>query len=112
MTDNHQTTAEAQLLLKDARVLYEKYEAGRPKPFNVFSVLALERKEVQLHSRFLATLLDHKETDGTDAKRQNLADFLESIGIKDFQQHNVRVDREKGSYRYSYHQRFTAGYNN
>ena len=99
MTDNHQTTA-ARLLLKDARVLYEKYEAGRPKPFNIFSVLALERKEVELHSRVLATLLDHKEKeiDGTDAKRKNLADFLRSIGIKDFkqdQQDNIRVEREK-----------------
>ena len=51
MSDRHRLLM-AQNLLKEAARLYEKHEAGRPEPFNVFSVLRSESDEVNLHSRF------------------------------------------------------------
>ncbi len=57
-------------LLSDAGRLYEKHGAGRPEPFNVFSVLRKESDEVHLHSRFLHALL---------CRASNLADFLRTF---------------------------------
>ena len=71
--------------------LYKEHEAGRPKPFNVFSVLRLERDEVNLHSRFLHALLDYKKPAGEN--RENLADFLRHVGLKDFEQRGIRVEK-------------------
>ena len=61
------------LLLEKAARLHDRYEAGRREPFNVFSVLRSEHDEVNLHSRFLAALLDHRQSPGQC--RENLADF-------------------------------------
>ena len=80
------------LLLEQAARLYEKYEAGRPQPFNVFSVLRRENDEVNLHSRFLHKLLDYKKP-GHETK-ENLADFLRHVGVGDFEQRGVKVERE------------------
>ena len=68
-----------QLLLEKAALLYERYEAGRRDSFNVFSVLRTEHDEVNLHSRFLAALLDYRQP--SDGHRENLADFLCTVGI-------------------------------
>lgn len=87
MSDTHRS-----LLAKACR-LYEKHEAGRPEPFNVFSVLRSESDEVNLHSRFLHALLDYRKPG--EETRANLADFLQHVGIKDFEQSNLRVERER-----------------
>ena len=80
-------------LLAKATQLYEKHEAGRPEPFNIFSVLHKETDEVNLHSRFLHALLDYRKPgDGT---RENLEDFLQHIAEKDFALSGVKVERER-----------------
>ena len=81
-----------QLLLKEAALLYERYEAGRRDPFNVFSVLRTEHDEVNLHSRFLAALLDYRQP--SDGHRENLADFLCTVGIRDLKHEDATVGRE------------------
>ena len=81
------------LLLEKAARLYEKYEAGRPEPFNVFSVLRSEHDEVNLHSRFLHALLDYRQP--SDEHRENLEDFLCSIvGIDKLDLDGTTVKRE------------------
>ena len=62
------------LLLAEAACSYEKHEAGRQDTFNVFSVLRSESDEVNLHSRFLAALLDYRKS--PDEARRNLEAFL------------------------------------
>ena len=81
-----------QLLLEKAALLYERYEAGRRDPFNVFSVLRIEHDEVNLHSRFLAALLDYRQP--SDGHRENLADFLCTVGIRDLKHEDATVGRE------------------
>ena len=78
-------------LLAKAAGLYKKHEAGRPEPFNVFSILNIENDEVK-HSRFLHSLLDHQKP-GEEAKA-NLKDFLQNVAEKDFTQSSVTVERE------------------
>ena len=81
------------LLLEKAARLYERYEAGRPEPFNVFSVLRSEHDEVNLHSRFLHALLDYRQP--SDGHRENLEDFLCSIvGIDKLYPDDAIVERE------------------
>ncbi len=80
-------------LLKQAGLLYLMYEAGRPDPFNVFSVLRRESDEVNLHSRFLAALFDHRKS--RDAPRENLKDFLENVVECQFEHDSAEVDRER-----------------
>lgn len=80
-----------QLLLKQATLIYEKHEAGRKEPFNVFTVLRKASDEVNLHSRFLFALLDYQSS---DTKRQNLKDFLQTVGIEEFEQDGVKIRRE------------------
>ena len=81
------------LLLEKAARLYERYEAGRPEPFNVFSVLRSEHDEVNLHSRFLHALLDYRQP--SDGHRENLEDFLRSIvGIDKLDPDDAMVERE------------------
>ena len=87
MSDNYQ------LLLAQAARLYERYEAGRRAPFNVFSVLRSASDEVNLHSRFLHALLNHRKS-GEEA-RENLKDFLEHVGIEDFEECGATVERER-----------------
>ena len=81
-----------QLLLKDAALLYEKHGVGRPEPFNVFSVLYKETDEVNLHSRFLHSLLDYKRP-GIET-RENLQDFLLHVDVQGFELWDVEVKRE------------------
>lgn len=85
MIDNYRS------LLKDAALIYEKHEAGRKEPFNIFTVLHKETDEVNLHSRFLHALLDHQSS---DTRRQNLKDFLQRVGIEDFEQNDAKIRRE------------------
>ena len=87
MSDKHR------LLLEKAARFYERHEAERQDPFNVFSVLRSESDEVKLHSRFLHALLNYKKP-GQDT-RENLVDFLQHVGVKDFVQSNVKVERER-----------------
>ena len=90
MSDNYHNY---QLLLAKAARLYEKYDAGYPDPFNVFSVLHKETDEVNLHSRFLHALINYQKP-GTDT-RENLKDFLHHVGVKDFELCDVKVERER-----------------
>ena len=87
MSDRHR------LLLAEARRLYDKHGAGRQEPFNVFSVLRSESDEVNLHSRFLHALLNYRKPG--EETRANLTDFLQHVGLTDFEQRNVRVERER-----------------
>ena len=87
MSDRHR------LLLAEARRLYEKHGVGRQEPFNVFSVLRSESDEVNLHSRFLHALLNYQKP-GEEA-RANLTDFLQHVGVKDFESSDVQVERER-----------------
>ena len=64
-------------LLAAAARLREKYHATQAERFNVFKVLRRAHDEVNLHSRFLAALLDHRKEPG--AERRNLADFMQSV---------------------------------
>ena len=68
---------EYKTLLNLTRLLYELHEAGRPKPFNLFSVLRSSHDEVNLHSRFLAALLDHRNN--LSESREDLKDFVETV---------------------------------
>ena len=86
MFENHR------LLLSRAATYYETHKAGRPEPFNVFSVLRSESDEVNLHSRFLHALLNYRKPG--EKTRANLTDFLQQVGIKDFESRNVKVERE------------------
>ena len=88
MSENHR------LLLERATLLYDKYEAGRLKPFNVFSVLRSERDEVNLHSRFLHALLDRMKPG--DETNENLLDFLRHVGVEGFEVGDLQdVERER-----------------
>ncbi len=82
------------LLLERARRLFDRHEAARVEPFNVFSVLRSAADEVNLHSRFLTALLDHRQL--PEGKRQNLKDFLNVFGIDGIDHDNTTVEREKG----------------
>ena len=86
-------TANYQLLLEQAARLYDKHEAGRPQPFNVFSVLHSESDEVNLHSRFLHALLDYKKP--AEESRENLTDFLRHVGLESFELLDVKLEREQ-----------------
>lgn len=87
------TLREYELLLAEAARLHEKYAAARQEQFNVFTVLRSPADEVNLHSRFLSALLDHRKT--PDAKRQNLTDFVCSvIKLKAFEAELAEVRRE------------------
>ena len=87
MSDKHR------LLLAEARRLYDQHGAGRQEPFNVFSVLRSESDEVNLHSRFLHALLNYRKPG--EETRANLTDFLQHVGVKDFESSDVQVERER-----------------
>ena len=80
------------LLLEKAARFHDRHEADRREPFNVFSVLRSEHDEVNLHSRFLTSLLDHRQS--PEDSRENLADFLDQFGIQEFDHDSATVDRE------------------
>ena len=76
-------TDKYRFLLKDIALLNEKHNARRSEPLNVFSVLRSESDEVNLHSRFLAALLDHKLPHNDE--RANLKEFLKKVArVDDF----------------------------
>lgn len=81
-------------LLNVTRLLCEAYDFGRPKPFNLFTVLRSSHDEVNLHSRFLTALLRHRNI--RSKNRENLKDFVETVlridGQLDFSK--ASVDRE------------------
>ena len=83
------------LLLEKAARFHDRHEAGRREPFNVFSTLRSEHDEVNLHSRFLAALLDHRQS--PRESRENLAHFLEHFGIREFRHDHATVDRERSN---------------
>ena len=85
MIDNYR------LLLKQAALIYEKHEVGRKEPFNIFTILRKENDEVYLHSPFLTALLDYQSS---DTGRQNLKDFLQRVGIEEFEQDDAKIRRE------------------
>ncbi len=87
MSDNYQ------LLLARVARLYERYEAGRRTPFNIFSVLRSASDEVNLHSRFLHALLNYQKPG--EEVRENLKDFLEHVGVNDFEERDATVERER-----------------
>lgn len=83
-----------QLLLERTDRLYERHEAGRREPFNVFSVLRSTSDEVNLHSRFLHALLNYQKP--LDTERRNLMDFLQYVvEKKDFKEESIEVVRER-----------------
>ena len=83
-----------QLLLAKAAQLYEKHGVGRTEPFNVFSSLQNKNGHLheKLHSRFLHALLDYKKP-GSET-RENLKDFLQRVGVKNFELCGVKVEPE------------------
>ena len=81
------------ILLLDAARLYEKHEAGRREPFNVFTVLRTAHDEVNLHSRFLHALLNYRNPPG--GSRVNLNDFLFTVGIDGLDSDHAIVERER-----------------
>lgn len=68
-----------QLLLKSANLLLRAGTEERTDSFNLFTVLRSGSDEVNLHSRFLHAVLDHK----TGKRRQNLSAFLTCVGLHD-----------------------------
>ena len=81
------------LLLQHARELFERYHVReKTESFNIFSILRNVDDEVNLHSRFLVALLDHRSP---DAERWNLSDFLlRYLGIDDFGHAGASIRRE------------------
>ena len=83
----------SRLLLERTALLYDKHEAGNQDAFNVFPVLRTESDEVNLHSRFLAALLDHRKS--RDEPQKNLKDFLRSVArVDNFKLDGAEVKRE------------------
>ncbi len=64
-------------LLAAAATLCRQHRAWRREPFNVFLELFNEDDERNLHSRFLAALLKHRQAPGE--LRANLKDFLGTV---------------------------------
>ena len=84
-----------ELLLSQVGRLYERHEAARQSRshFNLFTVLRSPGDEVNLHSRFLHAVLDHRAT--PDGDRKNLRDFLNNIAsVKGFRLEGESVRRE------------------
>ena len=87
------------LLLEKAARSFDRHEAGRQEPFNLFSVLRTDHDEVNLHSRFLAALLgEHPRV-----SRDNLQDFLQrfcqrevgrKFDLEKFDHETAVIDRE------------------
>ena len=55
------TSATFRLLQEKAAHVYDRQEVCRNKPFNVFSVLRSTHYQVNLHSRYQAAVLDHRQ---------------------------------------------------
>ena len=87
------------LLLEKAARSFDRHEADRREPFNLFSVLRAEHDEVNLHSRFLAALLGEHP----GVSRENLKDFLDQFcprevgrkfDVEKFRHETAVIDRE------------------
>ncbi len=80
-------------LLKRVSLIAWRYDVGGPDAFNIFTVLRSESDEANLHTRFLAALLDHRKTG--DIHRRNLEDFLVQVArIDGFGLAGAVVERE------------------
>ena len=96
MNDERSRQEDAEALLKDAAILYERYEAGRPEPFNIFTTVRSESDEVNLHSRFLVALLNHRKPG--EERRANLEDFINQkskLVPWTFAHDGAKVERER-----------------
>ena len=85
---------DAAQLLTEVRHLREQHPEGRDgrSPFNIFTTLRSSSDEVNLHSRFLHALLNHREPGG---ERANLVDFLTAVARVDgFPSQLASVGRE------------------
>ena len=92
-TKENQGREGGQRLLERAMLLHERYGAGISESFNVFSVLRSQSDEVNLHSRFLRALLNHRKS--CDAPLRNLEDFLHNVAsIDNFCLNGAEVKRE------------------
>ena len=89
--DDRSRLEDAKTLLSKAAI-YQKYEAGHRKPFDVFSVLNIERDEVR-NCRFLAALLDHRKS--KDSAHEHLVDFLKEVVDLNPTGDNPKVEREE-----------------
>ena len=81
-------------LLTEVRHLRERHPGGHDgrSPFNIFATLRSSSDEVNLHSRFLHALLDHREPGG---ERANLDDFLTAVSkVEGFSSDRASVGRE------------------
>lgn len=72
-----QDRSEYEPLLHEVALLYERYEAHRKEPFNLFSVLRKSSDEEHLHSKFLAALLNWASPE--DGVMENLGDFVQQV---------------------------------
>ena len=84
-----------ELLLSKVGRFYERHNAARQgrTHFNVFTVLRSSSDEVNLHSRFLHAVLDHRAT--PTGERKNLRDFVTDIAcVEDFRLEGAKVGRE------------------
>lgn len=72
MTHNHRS------LLESVATLHKKHRVTeRRQAFNLFSVLLRENDEANLHSKFLAALLEYRNQD--DNQSSNLRDFVRQV---------------------------------
>ena len=84
-----------ELLLSKVGRFYERHNALRQgrTHFNVFTVLRSSSDEVNLHSRFLHAVLDHRAA--PDGELENLRDFVTDIAcVEDFRLEGAKVGRE------------------
>ena len=85
--------ADSRRLLERAALLSERYGARDQADFNIFSALRTATDEVNLHSRFLAALLQHRKS--SSKPMYNLSDFLcDAAGIVSFNLDGAEVLRE------------------
>ena len=88
------------LFLKSLEILAEKYDSRDAHSFNIFSALRSPSDEVNLHSRFLVTLLNHYKPG--DENMNNLKDFVDNVSgieienfLDDYKHGSVHVERER-----------------
>ena len=93
MTDNAREREDRRGLLEKAALLNERHRAKRGAGFNIFTVLRDKHEEADLHSAFLAALMDIRQPSGA---RANLEDFLKTFAPRgDFDLHGVKVEKER-----------------
>lgn len=82
-------------LLAVAGRVCERHWTNRSRTFNVFTVLRSASDEVNLHSRFLHAVLDHR--DPANGRRENLEAFVRGVAkAEDFSLEKAWVERESG----------------